>query len=217
MLSRNVDKLSQNSQVSTQNVSSNSTVSSVPIMSGTSHLPEDISCESPQARTGGITDCQSMVTAASTVVSDSNVGAVTYTTGTRIRFGFSAEPLPFIETVHPTLRKQIVEGKDINLAALLIPYYTGRHADSAEIIKDKDKADPRLQNSQTVPQFIQAFGIYKNILCEVYPSRREELDLYERDIVDMASRYGGKGFYEYHRMFSAEAAAHLRYANRKVD
>ena len=33
----------------------------------------------------------------------------------------------------------------------------------------------------------------------------------------MASRYGGEGFYEYHRMFSAEAAAHLRYANRKVD
>ena len=141
----------------------------------------------------------------------------TTTTGTRTRFGFAAESLPFIETVHPTLRKQIIEGKDVNLAALLIPYYTGSHADSAEIIKDNVKPDPRLQNSLSLSQFIQAFGIYKNILCEVHPSRREELDLYERDIVDMASRYGGKGFYEYHRMFSAEAAAHLHYANRKVD
>lgn len=141
----------------------------------------------------------------------------TGTTGTHTRFGYSAETLPFIETVHPTLRKQIIEGKDINLAALLIPYYTGRHADSSEIIKNKDKVDPRLQNSLNLPQFIQAFGIYKNIMCEVFPSRREELDLYERDIVDMASRYGGKAFYEYHKMFSAEAAAHLHYANRKVD
>ena len=220
MLSRNVDKLSQNNSVSTQNVSSNSAGSSVPIMSGTIQFPE-VSCESPQptftSSTGGITDGQSMVAAASTGVSGMNLGAVTPTMGTQTRFGFSVESLPFIETVHPTLRKQIVEGEDINLAALLIPYYTGNHADSAEIIKDKDRPDPRLQNSLTLPQFIQAFGIYKNILCEVYPSRREELDLYERDIVDMASRYGGKGFYEYHRMFSAEAAAHLRYANRKVD
>ena len=74
----------------------------------------------------------------------------TTTTGTRTRFGFAAESLPFIETVHPTLRKQIVEGKDFNLAALLIPYY----ADSAEIIKDTVKPDPRLQNSLSLSQFI---------------------------------------------------------------
>ena len=44
-----------------------------------------------------------------------------------------------------------------------------------------------------------------------------ELDLYERDIMDMASRYPAKGFYEYHKSFSAEAAAHLKYAYLKVD
>lgn len=145
------------------------------------------------------------------------VSSPTGTTGSQTKFGYSAETLPFIETVHPNLRKQIIEGKDINLAALLIPYYTGRHADSSEVVKNKDKVDPRLQTSLNLPQFIQAFGIYKNIMCEVFPSRREELDLYERDIVDMASRYGGKAFYEYHKMFSAEAAAYLHYANRKVD
>lgn len=38
-----------------------------------------------------------------------------------------------------------------------------------------------------------------------------------RDIVDMASRYPGRGFYEYHKKISADAAAHLRYNNTKVD
>lgn len=113
------------------------------------------------------------------------------------------------------MRKQIIESKDINLAALLIPYYTGPHADPAVI--SKEKPDPRLNQELSLAQFIQAFGIYKNIMCQAYPLRRMELDLYERDIVDMATRYQGKGFYEYHKMFSAQAAAHLSYSNIKVD
>ncbi|MCG8047761.1 MAG: hypothetical protein N0E48_19395 [Candidatus Thiodiazotropha endolucinida] len=136
-------------------------------------------------------------------------------TGIRTKFGYSAESLPFIETVHPTLRKQIVEGKDVNLASLLIPYYTGLHSDPATV--SKDKPDSRLNNALTISQFIQAFGIYKNIMCDTFPSRRLELDLYERDIVDMATRYNGKGFYEYHRAFSAQAAAHLQHSGKKVD
>ena len=47
------------------------------------------------------------------------------------KFGYSAESLPFIETIHPTLKKQITDGKDVNLASLLIPYYTGQHSDSS--------------------------------------------------------------------------------------
>ena len=54
-------------------------------------------------------------------------------------------------------------------------------------------------------------------MCTAYPNRRAELDLYERDIVDMATRYPGKGFYEYHKMFSAQASAHLSYSNIKID
>ena len=54
-------------------------------------------------------------------------------------------------------------------------------------------------------------------MCQAYPLWRLELDLYERDIVDMATRYQGKGFYEYHKMFSAQATAHLSYSNISVD
>lgn len=65
-------------------------------------------------------------------------------TGQQTRFGYSAESLPFVETIHPTLRKQITEGKDVNLAALLIPYYTGPHADPSTTTKEKP--DPRLNH-----------------------------------------------------------------------
>ena len=159
--------------------------------------------ESPNNVFGGHSDIINVNTAPS-----GNCGQPT-------RFGYSAESLPFVETIHPSIRKQITEGKDVNLASLLIPYYTGPHADPATT--SKEKPDPRLNNALTLPQFIQAFGIYKNIMCETYPARRPELDLYERDIVDMATRYQGRGFYEYHKTFSAEAAAHLRYSNKKVD
>ena len=33
----------------------------------------------------------------------------------------------------------------------------------------------------------------------------------------MATRYPDNGFYEYHKMFSAQAAAHLSYSGKKVD
>ncbi|MES9880562.1 MAG: hypothetical protein ABW185_06725, partial [Sedimenticola sp.] len=130
----------------------------------------------------------------------------------------AAESLPFVETVHPSLKKQIQEGKDINLAALLIPYFncmTDQSNSNANCCKEKP--DPRLNNVLSLSQFIQAFGIYKNIMCMAHPQRRPELDLYERDIIDMSSRYGGSGFYEYHKTFSAQAAAHLRFNNVKVD
>ena len=46
---------------------------------------------------------------------------------------------------------------------------------------------------------------------KVGTSIQPELDLYERDIVDMATRYGGTTFYEYHNQFSAREAAYLKY------
>ena len=123
--------------------------------------------------------------------------------------------LPFVETISPQLRKNIIAGNDKNLAASLIPYYSGTGINESD---DKtSKPDPRTDRSLSIGEFIQAFSVYKNIMCSSYPQRRSELDLYERDIVDMASRYSGRGFYEYHKKFSADAAPHLRYNNTKVD
>lgn len=53
-------------------------------------------------------------------------------------------------------------------------------------------------------------------MCKAFPQRRSGLDAYERDMVDMTSRYPGTEFYEYHIRFSAAATAHLRYNNIAV-
>ena len=39
--------------------------------------------------------------------------------------GFTADSLSFIETVSPQIRRNIIAGRDINLASLLNPYYAG--------------------------------------------------------------------------------------------
>ncbi len=132
----------------------------------------------------------------------------------RSTYGYTAEALPFVETVHPSVKRNIQEGKDVNLASLLIPYY---NCQSDSVPGGNQKPDVRLNTELSLPQFIQAFAVYKNIMCQVHPNRRPELDLYERDIIDMASRYGGRGFYEYHKSFSAQAAAHLRFHGVKID
>jgi len=43
----------------------------------------------------------------------------------RTTYGYAAESLPLVETISPQLRQNIAAGRDVNLAALLIPYYTG--------------------------------------------------------------------------------------------
>jgi len=134
--------------------------------------------------------------------------------------GFAVKSLPFVETVSPQLKKNIITGMDINLASLLIPYYSGSgvmQTDYLGIDKSQSAKHKPRTNNLTVGEFIQAFGTYKNIMCSAFPNRRSELDLYERDLVDMATRYPGKGFYEYHKRFSADAAAHLRYNNIPID
>ncbi|CAC5405182.1 unnamed protein product [Mytilus coruscus] len=134
---------------------------------------------------------------------------------------YSAESFPFVETVTPQVRRSIITGMDINLSSLLILYYVGMGTTDGEEKNETSsyhtKPDPRLNRSLSIGEFIQAFGIYKNIMCSAFPHRRSEFDTYERDIVDMATRYPGNGFYEYHKRFSLDSAAHLRYNNMAVD
>ena len=135
-------------------------------------------------------------------------------------YGFAADSLPFVETVSPAIRLLVIEGKDVNLAVLLIPYYTGPMSNDEKIDTyycSNQKPDPRLNKCLNISEFIQAFGTYKNIMCEAFPNRRHKLDLYEREIVNMASRYPGAGLYDYHKQFLAKAALYLKNTNWKLD
>ena len=53
-------------------------------------------------------------------------------------------------------------------------------------------------------------------MSEVYPARREELDLYLQHILDISNSFPGSTFYDYHRQFSSKAASALQYGT-KVD
>ncbi len=137
--------------------------------------------------------------------------------------GVASDSLPHVDIVNPSVRKDIISGKDINLASLLIPGYKSdstlvRHlVQGSEVIPLKSLNDTRLSRTLTLSEFIMAFGIYKNIMCEAYPQRRIELDAYELIVVEMAHKFGGTAFYDYHRAFSARAAAMLQNFQIKIN
>ena len=124
-----------------------------------------------------------------------------------------ADDLPRVELVSPQLRQDILAGKDVNLASLLIPGYKGPGEleqrsllIGQDVIPLKPLSDPRVNKALTITEFVRAFTVYKNVMCEVFPNREYELSCYLADIVEMASHFSGLTFYEYHKVFSAKAA-----------
>ncbi len=137
-------------------------------------------------------------------------------------FGVSSDSVCHVELITPQQRKDIISGKDINLATLLIPSYHESSQDrhivmGNEVLPLKPLSDPRTTRALTIQEFIKAFSIYTNEMCIVYPYRRAELDAYMRSIVEMSSRFAGLPFYDYHRGFSARASALLLNHNIKLD
>ena len=95
--------------------------------------------------------------------------------------------------------RNIISGKYVNLATLLIPDMDAKvpeNMGALEFLKRQQK-DHRLDRSLSITQFYRAFGIYKRIMCEAYPQRCSELDLYEADIGDIFDHFG-EVFYQYH-------------------
>lgn len=139
--------------------------------------------------------------------------------------GVPSHSVPRVALVSPQLRGDILRGKDVNLAALLIPGF-GTESElsqreifisGSEAIPIKPRKDYRLTKSLTLPEFIKAFSTYRTVMTEGYPHRKEELDIYFNDVIEMASDFSGTIFYEYHKMFSARAAALLLNHGIKVD
>ena len=82
------------------------------------------------------------------------------------------------------------------------------------LLKD---SDPRLSKTLTLAEFNIAFGVFRDVICEVFPARREELDTYLAIISDLAMTYGGALFYEYHKSFSAKAAMYIQRFNQRSE
>ena len=109
------------------------------------------------------------------------------------------------------MRRNITAGKYVNLATLLIPDMdipkAPENMNALEFLKRQQK-DHRLDRSLTITEFFKAFGIYKRVMCEAFPQRRDELDLYEADIGNIYDHYG-EVFYQYHVSFTKKAAAYM--------
>ena len=106
--------------------------------------------------------------------------------------GVPADSLPHIDVITESVRKNITAGKYVNLATLLIPDMDTKvpeNLGALEFLKRQQK-DHRLDRPLNIMQFYRAFGIYKRVMCEAYPQRRAELDLYEADIGDIYDHYG---------------------------
>ncbi|CAC5394978.1 unnamed protein product [Mytilus coruscus] len=116
-------------------------------------------------------------------------------------FGVPSICILHVDIVSDVIKKRIWEGKDVNLAALLI----SKHEADKNIVQEQgsitvnlsNHEDTRLLKSLTISEFITAFGKYKRVMCS-------------------KKIYGAK-FYDYHCQFSARAAAALRDCNIKVD
>ena len=113
--------------------------------------------------------------------------------------------------------------KDVNLALLLIPdlqtegLIQRSMTYGNEVFPMKPIADARLQRTLTFNEFSKAFTIYKGVMCEVYPARREEFDGYMSIIVDMVTQFKSQGFYAYHKAFSRKAANQYLNYDMKLD
>ena len=132
--------------------------------------------------------------------------------------------LPLVDMVPENIRRDIIRGKDINLAQLLLPARErGSIMGSRDIrigdetITLKPLTDNRLSRLLTIQEFIKAFNIYKNVICQFACHRREELDKYMSNIIDLASKYPGSCFYEYHLQFSSRSAYYLEHMCTPID
>lgn len=132
--------------------------------------------------------------------------------------------LPMVDIIPENLRRDILKGKNINLAQLLLParergMFVGNRdiKIGEETLTLKPLKDERLLKHLTIQEFIQAFNMYKNVLCEVFPDRRNELDEYQSNIIGISAKYPGFSFYEYHLEFAGRAAFFLEHRNIAVD
>ena len=100
--------------------------------------------------------------------------------------GVPADELPHIDVVSETMRRNITDGKYVNLASQLLPEFdtpnfTTNDLSGLELLR-QSRRDHRLDKPLSIAHLNQAFGIYKRIMCEAFRQRRLELDLYEADI-----------------------------------
>lgn len=121
-----------------------------------------------------------------------------------------------MDVVSSSLRKAIIEGKDVTLSALRIPGYEQTKNNRTQC-PHAQRTDKRITENLSISEFIVAFGNYRRIMGEAYPQRQQELDMYGNIVIRIHSLYGELAMNDYHKLFSAKSAEARRLSNAKVD
>ncbi|KAL3884480.1 hypothetical protein ACJMK2_024618 [Sinanodonta woodiana] len=98
--------------------------------------------------------------------------------------------------------------KHVNLATLLQPHF---ELDISNLDNKATKYDPRLLRHLRISEFITAFGKYKRII-----SSTTRIGYYEADIIKISNAYEDI-FFDYHNVYSTQAAIALRDYKVKVN
>jgi len=81
------------------------------------------------------------------------------------------------DAVPPAIRRQIWEGKDVNLVHLLVPDEIDSASRTVRVdnmdIQLRTAGDARLQSMLSIQQFVLAFNRYKDVFCIQWPGRRQ--------------------------------------------
>ena len=89
-----------------------------------------------------------------------------------------SEDLPKMDFVAPPVKKQILEGKDVNLTILLSSKYDLPQQHTMQsgglTVELNTKKDVRLEHNLSLEEFNRAFRKYRNIMCNAYPHRKAE-------------------------------------------
>ncbi|CAG2241264.1 unnamed protein product [Mytilus edulis] len=145
----------------------------------------------------------------------------TLNTSTATINGVPSSSVPFLDIISPALKKQIIEGRDVNLAGLLMKDYESVQAASTLLTSSGLEINlPGKRISGFIERSLlkNSYALLANIsvMCRVFPQRSEELDCYLANILQIESSYGEK-IYEYHKLFAAKAATALRDFKVKFD
>ena len=77
-----------------------------------------------------------------------------------------------MDIISPIFKKQIIEGRDVKLVALLmkesVQVTSSLHTSSGLAINLPGKKDARLHKYLSPNEFACAFGKYKRVLCRVF-------------------------------------------------
>ena len=96
----------------------------------------------------------------------------------------------------------------MNLASLLIPDYDASKASLDTVMLRRQQRDHRLERVLNISHFCKAFGIFKRVICEAFPQRRDEFDLYEVEIGNIHEHYG-EGFLQISCPVFKQAAVYM--------